>query len=107
MEINLIIPRHPYGSLRDGAKRESLHLSPEGVAALDRLATCSRSAAADLAIRVSHAVIFGKPEEIWLIVQELAKALNNDGIAWTTNGLETMADMLGVMLNANLKVSLS
>lgn len=53
-EVKLIIPRQPYGNLqRPGAGRiGDVRLSPEGMAALDRLTTCSRGAVLDLAVRL-------------------------------------------------------
>lgn len=51
MKTNLIIGRHPYGSLK-GAKRMTIALSPGGAAELDLLATCSKAAVVDLAVKV-------------------------------------------------------
>ena len=101
MDVNLIIPRHKHGG---GTSRENINLSPDGKAALDRLATCSRSAAADLAIRVLDAVVFGDAAKLELVGQELVGALNSsDGLAWSSAGLEAIA----ITLDANLKVLLS
>lgn len=65
-EIKLIIPRQPYGNLqRPGAGRiGDVRLSPEGMAALERLTTCSRGAVLDLAVQVLDAVIGGDADQL-------------------------------------------
>lgn len=65
-EVKLVIPRQPYGNLqRPGAGRVGdVRLSPEGMAALERLTTCSRGAVLDLAVQVLDAVVSGDAERL-------------------------------------------
>ena len=99
MDVNLVIPRHPHGS---NTVRENLNLMPAGKQALDRIATCSRSAAADLAIRLLDAVVFGSCLQLNKVVNELASALDTDGLTITSVGFEEFVEELDDILQRGL-----
>lgn len=75
-EVKLVIPRQPYGNLqRPGAGRVGdVRLSPEGMAALERLTTCSRGAVLDLAVQVLDAVANGDADRLDMVTISLAIA---------------------------------
>lgn len=77
MEVKLIIPRQPYGNLqRPGAGRiGDVRLSPEGMAALERLTTCSRGAVLDLAVQVLDAVVGGDADQLDAVTVSLVDAV--------------------------------
>ena len=94
MRVNLIIPRHKHGSMKDG-KRKYLYLSAEAVAALDKLTTCSESSSIDLAIRLLDVLTSGNDKQLEAIGQELASAtVGNDGLVWLARGLTLIAEEL-------------
>ena len=101
MQVNLIIPRHKPGSV---TVRENINLSQAGKQALDRLATCSRSSAADLAIRVLDVVMFGTSCQLWDVAKELASALDRDGLAHTSVGFEELVEELDAILQRTIPV---
>ena len=56
--MKIIIGRHAYGALQmDGAKRLTIALSPDGAEELEQMATCSKSAVVDLAVKVLGMVL--------------------------------------------------
>lgn len=73
----LVIGRHPYGLLKmPGAKRLTIALSPDGAAALEQMATCSRAAVVDKAVRLFYVLLSSSHEDGRTIAVELAKTVN-------------------------------
>lgn len=93
-EVKLVIPRQPYGNLqRPGAGRVGdVRLSPEGMAALERLTTCSRGAVLDLAVQVLDAVVSGHFERLDAVTVSLIAATgNSDSCPPIANNLQRLS----------------
>ena len=95
MRVNLVISRHEHGAL-GGGRRQNLGLTPEGAAALERLANgVSKSAVADLAVRILDVLAGGDTEQLEAIGRELAGTVaGNDGLVWLARGLTLIAEEL-------------
>lgn len=105
-EVKLIIPRQPYGNLqRPGAGRVNTELSPEGMAALERLTTCSRGAVLDLAVQLLDAIVTGDSESLDSMADRLLVITDDDCRGKSTaTGLSRLAwrlvrdsELLGVL----------
>lgn len=95
METKLVIGRHPYGLLKmPGAKRLTVALSPDGTEALEQMATCSRAAVVDLAVRLLHMVLSSSHEDGRAMAVELAKIIN-----YSPNAAERLYAIAGRFLN--------
>lgn len=92
-EVKLIIPRQPYGNLqRPGAGRVNTELSPEGMAALERLTTCSRGAVLDLAVQVLDVAIHGNLWQLEAVADKLLELTENDTqLIWLADGLKNVS----------------
>lgn len=107
MNTKLVIGRHRYGLLKmPGAKRLTIALSPEGTEALEQMATCSRAAVTDLAVRLLYVVLNPSYEDSKAMALELARITNRspdapeqlyntaERLAFLAQELEMLADGL-------------
>jgi hypothetical protein len=59
-----------------------------------------------LAVRALDAAIFGDCRQIESLGLEMAKALDNDGIAWAASGFGSVAEVLSRELDTELLIEM-
>lgn len=86
METGLIIERQPYGSLK-GVKRMTIALSPDGAAELNLLATCSKAAVVDLAVKVLGRALNPRTDRNTAVVELVNLACHSHNAAERLNAI--------------------